>query len=77
MFCYGNFSIRYVICRSIQNVKVLALEEPEQFLFQETGNQIYKEPEHFLFQKAGNQIYKVLERSPSGTQVLDIQLHLA
>ena len=35
------------------------------------GNQIYNEPEQFLFQEMGNQIYKVLEWSSSGTQVLD------
>ena len=52
------------------------LEEPEQFLFQETGNQIYKEPDQFLFQEVGNQIYKVLERSGSGTQVLGSELAL-
>ena len=51
--------------------KVLALEEPEQFLLQETGNQTYKEPEQFLFQKVGNQIYKVPEWNGSGTQVLN------
>ena len=64
--------------RSIQNGKVLALEEPEQFLFQEMQKQIlvYKEPEQFLFQEVGNQICKVLERSGSGTQVLDSELAL-
>ena len=36
----------------------MALEEPEQFLFRETGNQIYEEPEQFLFQEVGNQIYQ-------------------
>ena len=53
----------------MQNGKILALEEPEQFLFQETGNQIHKEPEQVLFQEVGNQIYKALELSGSGTQV--------
>ena len=51
--------------------KVLALEEPEQFLLQETGNQTYKEPEQFLFQIVGNQVYKEPEPNGSGTQVLN------
>ena len=34
----GSFSIREV--RSVRNEKVLALEEPEQFLLQETGEVI-------------------------------------
>ena len=48
MFYYGKVSIRWV--GSVENGEVLALWEPEQFLFQETGNQICKEPEQFLFQ---------------------------
>ena len=62
--------------RSVQKIKVLALEKPEQFLFQETGNQIYKEPEQFLFQAVGNKVYSVLGWSGSGTQVLDSDLAL-
>ena len=72
MFHCVKFSIRSV--RSLQKGNVLALEEPEQSLFQETDDQIYKEPEQFLFQEVGNQIYKVLEQSGSGTQVLDSEL---
>ena len=49
MFYYGE-----VLVLGQTEGNVLALEEPEQFLFQGTGNQIYK----------------VLERSGSGTQVL-------